>query len=68
MTSHPNAATAGATIGPSVLIVWLAGHLGLDIGAEEAVVTAGLIASLVLLIGREGVKGIIGSVWRGTGK
>lgn len=65
--NHPNAAAAGAATGPAVLIVWLAGRYGIDLGAEQAVVVSGLLTSLVLLIGRKGVKGMIAAVWRGRG-
>lgn len=62
---HPNAATAGAATGPTVLIVWLAGHFGLNVGAEVAVVVAGVVASGALLIGRKGLRGVIRTIWSG---
>lgn len=64
---HPNAAAAGVATGPVVLIVWLAGRYGVDLNAEQAVVVAGLLTSLVLLVGRKGLRGIIGTLWRGGG-
>lgn len=67
MGGHPNAATAGVATGPAVLIVWLAGRYGIDLGAEQAVVVSGLLTSLVLLIGRRGLRGIVAALWRGGG-
>jgi hypothetical protein len=68
MPNHPNATVAGGSAGVSVLIVWVAGHFGVDLGAEEAIVLAGLLTVAVLAVGRDGVTGIAHRVWRGTGK
>lgn len=64
---HPNAATAAGLTGPSVLIVWLLGRLGVvDISPEVAVVLAGVVISVGLLIGKRGIKGMLAMLWRGS--
>ena len=63
---HPNAATAGAAgLGPGLLIVWTAGHFGIDLNAEQATVVTGVVVTAVLFIGKRGLKGIIRLVWQG---
>lgn len=63
---HPQATTAGAATAPGLLIVWLAGHFGIDIGAEEAIVFGGALTTVVLLVGRKGLRGILRAVWAGN--
>lgn len=62
---HPNAATAGTLTGPAIVIVWLAGLLGIDMGAEVGAAVAGCMIATGLLIGRNGVKGLARILWRG---
>lgn len=62
---HPNALTATGATGPAVLLVWLAGHFGIDLNAEQATVVTGLLIAAALVVGRRGVKGIAQLVWRG---
>jgi uncharacterized membrane protein YfcA len=69
MNSNPNAVVGGGSgIGGGVLIVWLLGYFGVDISNEVAATIAGLVAGGVLFIGRNGVKGTIGRIWKGAGK
>lgn len=66
--NHPNASTAGGTSIFAAFIVWAAGHFGIvDLGAEEAVVVAGVLTTVALFIGRRGVVGIWNVVKHGTG-
>jgi hypothetical protein len=65
---HPNAAAAGGTTTVSVLVVWLAGYLGLNLSAELGAVIAGGATTLILLFGRVGLRGILGLIWHGGGK
>jgi hypothetical protein len=63
---HPNASIAlgsGAGLGP--LIVWSVGLTGTAMPAEVGAAFGGALAALFLLIGRGGVRGLAGWVWRG---
>ena len=64
---NPNAAAAGGTIAPGVLVVWLLGHFGVDMSAEVGTVIGGLAAAALLFVGREGIRGAFRRVWRGKG-
>ena len=68
VSAHPNASLAGGTGGIGVLAVWLLNkYAGASLGPEAgAAITAGL-ATVALVIGRKGIKGIAGWVWRGGG-
>jgi hypothetical protein len=68
MTNDPNAAVAGGTTGVGVLVVWLLGYLGIDLSAELGAAIAGGAATVLLVIGRRGIKGTLQRVWRGAGK
>ena len=67
MQNNPNATVAGGTASVSVLLVWLAGHFGVNLSAEAAAAIAGGLTVIVLAIGREGVKGIMSHIWSGNG-
>jgi hypothetical protein len=67
-TSDPNAAVAGGTTGAGVLVVWLLGYFGVDLSAELGAAIAGGAATVLLVIGRRGIKGTLQRVWRGAGK
>jgi hypothetical protein len=68
MNAQPNATAATGSTGVGLFLVWLLGHLGVDMGAEVAVVIAGGLTAIVLLIGRDGLSGIARTVWRGKSK
>jgi len=63
--THPNAATAAALTLPTVLIVWLAGHTGIDLSAEAAAGIGGGVITVALFVGRRGIKGVARLLWRG---
>jgi hypothetical protein len=63
--SHPNAAAAAGMGGLGVLVVWLCGHLGVDLNSEQGAAIAVALASIVLFVGRRGVKGVIDLLWQG---
>lgn len=65
-TGHPNAAAAGGSTIPAVLIVWLAGYFGLDLSAEAGALVAGGIIATALFVGRRGIVGVARIVWRGN--
>ena len=64
---NPNA-TVGAGGGfLAVFITWLAGNvLHWNVSAEGGAIIATAVSTVVLLIGREGIKGLIDIVWNGT--
>jgi hypothetical protein len=65
MNQHPNATAAGATTAPALLVIWLLGHFGVSISAEEGAFLVGAAISLNLLVGKRGIKGLIAMIWRG---
>jgi hypothetical protein len=67
-TNDPNAAVAGGTTGAGVLVVWLLGYFGVALSAEVGAAIAGGAATVLLVIGRRGIKGTLQRVWRGAGK
>jgi len=66
MSSHPNATVAASGSGTAILIVWVLGLLGLNIGAEVGAAIAGATATSLLFIGRNGLKGLMRIVWQGS--
>lgn len=62
---NPNAAVAAGGSGLSVFVVWLLGHFHVDLSAEDGAVIAGAVASVVLFIGRNGIKGLWKKIWNG---
>lgn len=65
VTQNPNATVAGGTTGFVIFVVWLAGYLGLDLTAEMGAFAGGGLATLVLAIGRDGIRGVIRRLWSG---
>jgi len=66
---HPNASVALGTTPLATLIVWLLGnvlHLP-DVSAEIGSLVAGLMISLVLLVGKYGLVGIWNRILHGDG-
>jgi len=63
--NHPNAAVAGGGTGLAVFVVWLAGYLHLSLSAEDGAAIAGGLATVVLFVGREGIKGAWKRIWGG---
>jgi hypothetical protein len=55
---HPNATVAGTSAGAGVLVVWLFGHFGVKLSAEDGAVVAGVASTVALLIGRNGLAGL----------
>lgn len=65
MRGHPNTTVSVGGSGVGVLIVWLAGHFGVSLSAEEGVVIAGAVTTAALFVGRKGLRGIARMIWRG---
>lgn len=51
-TGNPNAEVAVYTGAGTVLIAWLLGHFGIDLGAEVGAAMTTVLTGLVLLAGR----------------
>ena len=64
---HPQAATAGSATSLGVLAIWLLGHFGVKLGAEEAAAIAGAAATVALFIGRRGLGGLWQLLKHGSG-
>ena len=66
MSRNPNASVAlGWGSGAGTLLVWLVGLSGVEMPAEVAAVVGGAVASLMLFLGREGIRGALERVWWG---
>jgi hypothetical protein len=63
---HPNASIAvGSGSGLGALVVWGVGLGGVMMPAEVGAVIGGGVAGVALLVGRQGIKGLIAILWRG---
>lgn len=58
--THPNAALAGEVTIGGIIVTWLAGHFGVALSAEDSLAIGGSVVTLVLFVGREGLRG----AWR----
>lgn len=65
--THPNATVATGTTGAGVLVVWLLGHFGVSVSAEDGAAIAGIATAVLLFVGRNGIRGIIRRIWGGAG-
>jgi len=63
---HPNATAAGGASILAVLVLLVARYLGLELTGEEGAAVAGGLATVTLLVGRNGVRGIARTFWRGS--
>lgn len=65
MMQNPNT-NAGALAGAlGVLVTWLLGHYHVDLTAEDGAAISTGLAALVLYVGRDGIRGIFRTMWRG---
>ena len=63
---NPNASVAvGSGSGVGALIVWVVGLGGVVMPGPIGAVIGGGVAGFALLIGRRGIKGVIGVLWQG---
>lgn len=68
MPSHPNSNAAGVASGAAVLLVYLLHkYFNVDLSIYYAGLIVGGAATVVLFIGRDGIKGTALRVWRGSG-
>lgn len=69
MNAHPNAIVGGAGGGAGLgtLLVWLlTRYTSVDLSPEAAAGIAGGIATIILFLGRNGLKGAWKIVWGGS--
>lgn len=64
---HPNATLAGGTGGSAALVVALLHSAGVEISIDLAVAIVACVPTISLFIGRNGVRGALGLLWRGRG-
>ena len=65
MRTNPNASVGGATGALGVLVTWLLGHYHVSLSAEDGAAIATGCATVALWVGKDGVRGILRTVWRG---
>lgn len=66
---NPNATVAAGGSTLSLLVVWLSGNvLHWALSAEDGALIAGAVSSVVLYVGRNGVRGIWRRFMDGDGK
>ena len=65
ISRHPNASVALASgAGLGSVIVWSVGLAGVAMPAEVGAAFGGVVASGFLFVGRRGIRGSLGSIWR----
>jgi hypothetical protein len=63
---HPNASLAATVGSVSTLVLWIAGAIGIAMSAEAGAAAATLLVAGSLLVGKKGIRGLIGSIWKGS--
>lgn len=67
--SNPNAAVgAGSGVGGGLTVVYLLSLVGVDVDAYAGALIASTVSGLVLLVGREGARGLLRRVWAGPSR
>ncbi len=65
MNTNPNTNVAGIAGGLGVLTVWLLGRYGIHVSNTAAAAISTAYATVVLYIGRDGLRSALRSIWRG---
>lgn len=65
--NHPNAVAGGSSGLGAALVVYLISLAGYEIPGWVGAAAAAAAASVFLFVGRNGVRGVIRLVWRGSG-
>lgn len=65
---NPNAVAAGTSTGAAALVAYIAELAGLDLPGPVDILLGGVLVVAVLAVGREGLRGIISTIWRGRAK
>jgi ABC-type enterobactin transport system permease subunit len=64
---NPNATLAAGSTSVAVVAIYLLGQAGYTLTPEIAAAVSGIITSLLLYIGHNGVKGFCRAIWNGSG-
>jgi hypothetical protein len=70
MSNNPNAVVGGGIPGSVAAILFVLRVAGVEIPdppLEAGIAIGAVLSGTVLLIGRRGIKGVIGLVWKGSG-
>ena len=62
---HPNASLATTVGSIATLILWAAGAVGIAMNAEQGALTATVLVSASLFVGRRGIRGVIRGIING---
>ncbi len=65
--ANPNATLAAVSTSVAVVAIWLLGQAGYTLTPEIAAAISGIITSLLLFVGHNGVKGFFRAIWNGSG-
>lgn len=64
---NPNAVVGGTSgAGGGAALIYLLGLLGVTVSSYGAIIIGGAITTAALYIGRHGVRGLAGTLWRGN--
>lgn len=67
MTKHPNAKASGISGAAGVLVIAAIGAAGITLSPVVAAAIVTVATTVTLAIGRDGIRGIVARVWRGSG-
>ena len=65
--NNPNATLAGGTTGVAAAVTYLLSLTTWNVPPTVAVLAAGGVTTLLLFIGRNGIRGLFKMIWRGQG-
>lgn len=64
--NHPNATASGASSAVAVLTLAALSAMGVTLSPLVSAALVGAVSSLVLFVGREGLRGLARRVWKGS--
>jgi hypothetical protein len=67
VSDHPNASLATVAGSLATLVLWGAGAIGIALSAEAGAGLATVLVATSLFVGRRGIRGLLGAIWKGTG-
>ena len=65
-SAKAGAAAVAGTSGLATFLVWLLGHFGVSLTAEDGAVIAGAVSSVTLFVWHTGLRNILGLLLDGT--
>lgn len=64
--THPNAIAGGVSgVGGGVFVVYLLHQFGYEVDPMLGAVIAGALSTVVLFVGRNGLRGALRAIWKG---